>query len=136
MEFKYMNTYKTSDLIRLYTCKSKLVSVATKTGLLRNRKPTLVEVLVYAVIKIKKFLVDKNFLSKWRRKKNNASSATVSFTFHTLPYMYLDSQLFRAAAASMQGDRFSFFFLYGSLTEMLIWTIKSLFLLTLIISND
>ena len=60
-----MNTYKTSDLIRLYTCKSKLVSVATKkTGLLRNRKPILFEVLVYAVIKIKKFLVDKNFLSK------------------------------------------------------------------------
>ena len=59
-----MNTCKTTDLIRLYTCKSKLVSVATKTDLLRNRKPTLVEVLVYAVIKIKKFLVDKNFLSK------------------------------------------------------------------------
>ena len=48
-----MDTYKTSDLIRLYTCKSKLVSVATKTGLLRNRKPTLTEVLVYAVIKMK-----------------------------------------------------------------------------------
>ena len=48
-----MNTYKTSDLIRLYTCKSELVSVATKTGLLRNRKPTLAEVLVYAVIKMK-----------------------------------------------------------------------------------
>ena len=48
-----MNTYKTSDLIRLYTCKSKLVSVATKTGLLRNRKTTLAEVLVYVVIKMK-----------------------------------------------------------------------------------
>ena len=48
-----MNTYKTSDLIRLYTCKSKLVSVATKTGLRRNRKPTLAGVLVYAVIKIR-----------------------------------------------------------------------------------
>ena len=48
-----MNTYKTSDLIRLYTCKFKLVSVATKPGLLRNRKPTLTEVLVYAVIKMK-----------------------------------------------------------------------------------
>ena len=62
-----MNTYNTLDLIRLYTCKSKLVSVATKTGLLRNRKPTLAEVLVYAVIKMKE-------------KKINASSATSDLT--------------------------------------------------------
>ena len=59
-----MNTYKTSDLIRLYTCKSKHVHVA---GLLRNRKPTLAEVLVYAVIKMKE-------------KKINAASATSDLT--------------------------------------------------------
>ena len=68
-----MNTYKTSYLIRLYTCKSKLVSVATKTGLLRNRKPALAEVLVYAVIKMKE-------------KQINASSATIIYISHlTLP---------------------------------------------------
>ena len=70
-----MNTYKTSDLIRLYTCtcKSKLVSVATKTDSLRNRKPTLAEVLVYAVIKMKE-------------KQINASSATIIYISHlTLP---------------------------------------------------
>ena len=65
----YMNTCKTSDLIRLYTCKS----VATKTGLLRNRKPILAGVLVYAVIKMKE-------------KKINASSATIIYISHlTLP---------------------------------------------------
>ena len=68
-----MNTYKTSDLIILYTCKSKLVSMATKTGLLRNRKPTLAGVLVYAVIKMKE-------------KQINASSATIIYISHlTLP---------------------------------------------------
>ena len=68
-----MNTYKTSDLIRLFTCNSKLVSVATKTGLLRNRKPTLAEVLVYALIKMKE-------------KQINASSATIIYISHlTLP---------------------------------------------------
>ena len=74
-----MNTYKTSDLIRLYTCKSKLVSVATKTGLLRNRKPTLAKVLVYAVIKMKE------------KRKKSMRHPQQSFTFHTLSY--LDSHL-------------------------------------------
>ena len=96
MEFKYMNTYKTSDLIRLYTCKSKLVSMATKTGLLRNRKPTLAEVLVYAVIKMKE-------------KKINASSATIIYIL--TPYFTWIHTFVRAAAGSMQGGRFSYSFL-------------------------
>ena len=64
-----MDTYKTSYLIKRYTCKSKLVSVATKTGLLRNRTPTLAEVLVYAVIKMKE-------------KQINASSTTIIYISH------------------------------------------------------
>ena len=89
-----MNTYKTSDLIRLYTCKSKLVSVATKTGLLRNRKPTLAEVLVYAVIKMK--------------EKKSMRHPQHSFTFHTLPY--LDSHLCPSSGCINAGWPLFFFF--------------------------
>ena len=99
-----MNTYKTSDLIRFYTCKSKLVSVATKTGLLRNRKPNLAEVLVYAVIKMKE-------------EQINASSAAIIYISHlTLPgFTPLSVQRLHQCRVAV-----FFFFSYGSLTEMLI----------------
>ena len=91
-----MNTYKTSDLIRLYTCKSKLVSVTTKTGLLRNRKPTLAEVLVYAVIKMK--------------EKQSMRHPQQSFTFHTLPY--LNSHLCSCSGCINAVTAFLFLFIW------------------------